>query len=314
MAKRRRIGGILTRALTTAVLVVGGVVLAEAANAQQFVYPISGPLTSTFYSSRSYGYHRALDIAGANRGSVGAARAGRVSYRGYNGGYGNLVIVDHGSGYTTYYAHMSSFAVSNGQSVSRGQTLGYEGSTGNSTGPHVHFEIRRYGSKQYMPGSYGNRVTKGAGISHTYPGLSGSAPPSSSPPSSSGGTGLLARRVTAGALNVRSGPSTGYRILGSVRRNQVYVSTVRSGSWHKIWFDGREAWCHGSYLASSSAQKRQVTTGSLNVRSGPSTGDRRVGSTPRGSVYARNSSSGSWIKIHYGGTTRWLHGGYTRVR
>ena len=108
---------------------------------------------------------------------------------------------------------------------------------------------------------------------------------------SSSSGGLQARKVTAGALNVRSGPNTGYAILGTVRRNQVYVSTQRSGSWHKIWFDGRQGWCYGGYLTSSSAQKREVTAGALNVRTGAGTGYRRVGSSPRGSVYARATSN-----------------------
>ena len=61
------------------------------------------------------------------------------------GGYGNVVVVDHGNGYMTLYAHCSSLAVTKGQTVARGQTVGYVGSTGNSTGPHLHYEIRYNG-------------------------------------------------------------------------------------------------------------------------------------------------------------------------
>ena len=95
-------------------------------------HPISG----------QYKNHDGVDI-GASRGSdIWAAAAGTVILAGRNGGYGNCVIVNHGNGYTTVYGHMDSIAVSAGQSVSMGQVLGYVGSTGNSTGPHLHFEIR----------------------------------------------------------------------------------------------------------------------------------------------------------------------------
>ena len=65
----------------------------------------------------------------------------------WNGGYGNCVMIDHGNGYQTLYAHMSSIAVSSGASVSRGTVVGYVGSTGVSTGPHLHFEVWASGSR-----------------------------------------------------------------------------------------------------------------------------------------------------------------------
>ena len=71
-----------------------------------------------------------------------AADGGTVTTAGVKGGYGNCVMIDHGNGYYTLYGHMSSIAVSLGQAVSKGDTVGYVGSTGVSTGPHLHFEIR----------------------------------------------------------------------------------------------------------------------------------------------------------------------------
>jgi murein DD-endopeptidase MepM/ murein hydrolase activator NlpD len=77
---------------------------------------------------------------------VVAAAAGTVIYAGWLGGYGNLVVVDHGGGISTAYAHNSGYASSVGQTVSQGQVIAYSGNTGNSSGPHVHFEVRVNGS------------------------------------------------------------------------------------------------------------------------------------------------------------------------
>ena len=112
------------------------------ARASAFVWPVTGTMSSTYYSSRSYGYHAAIDIAAPSGTWVGAARYGYVSYRGYNGGYGNLVIINHASGYQTYYAHNSRFGY--GGNVGTGTIIAYVGSPGHSSGPHSHFEIRRW--------------------------------------------------------------------------------------------------------------------------------------------------------------------------
>ncbi len=89
-----------------------------------------------------YQLHAGCDIGAGYGANIWAAASGTVIQAGWNGGYGNCVMVNHGNGYTTLYGHMSSIAVSSGQSVSQGQVLGYVGSTGNSTGPHLHFEVR----------------------------------------------------------------------------------------------------------------------------------------------------------------------------
>jgi murein DD-endopeptidase MepM/ murein hydrolase activator NlpD len=106
----------------------------------KFVWPLSGVLTQFF--SR---YHPGLDIAN-NTGDILATDKGTVVRSGWwEGGYGNAVQVDHGNGYVTTYAHMSSIAVSVGDEVDRGQKLGVVGSTGRSTGPHLHFTIQLEG-------------------------------------------------------------------------------------------------------------------------------------------------------------------------
>ncbi|MGI6600345.1 MAG: murein hydrolase activator EnvC family protein [Dethiobacteria bacterium] len=85
-------------------------------------------------------FHRGIDISTA--GTIFAADSGRVILAQYNNSYGNYIIIDHGNGFTTLYAHLSVISVRVGQSVSRGQCIGIAGSTGNSTGPHLHFEVR----------------------------------------------------------------------------------------------------------------------------------------------------------------------------
>ncbi len=87
-------------------------------------------------------YHSGMDIGAGEGSAIVASDGGTVSWCGEKGGYGNCVMIDHGNGYTTLYGHMSSYAVSYGDSVSKGQTIGYVGSTGWATGPHLHFEIR----------------------------------------------------------------------------------------------------------------------------------------------------------------------------
>ena len=103
-------------------------------------------------------YHGGLDIGAGMGASIVAAGAGDVIYAGANGGYGNGVMIDHGNGVVTVYAHMSSIGVSYGQYVTAGQYVGAVGSTGVSTGPHCHFEIRINGA-QTDPAAYFSGLT-----------------------------------------------------------------------------------------------------------------------------------------------------------
>ena len=114
-----------------------------------FTWPVPG------FTNISCGYssgHKAIDISGGGRTIYGtpivAADSGKVVTATYHYSYGNYVMIDHGGGYSTLYAHASSLAVSVGQTVTKGQTIAYVGSTGNSTGPHLHFEVRVNGNRQ----------------------------------------------------------------------------------------------------------------------------------------------------------------------
>lgn len=108
----------------------------------QFIWPTRGVLTQYF----SW-YHPGIDIADRSAPGVAASDGGTVIVAGWqdNTGYGNRVVIDHGNGYTSLYAHMSNIYVSPGQTVSRGQLIGQMGSTGRSTGTHTHLEIRYKG-------------------------------------------------------------------------------------------------------------------------------------------------------------------------
>ncbi|MCZ7587538.1 MAG: peptidoglycan DD-metalloendopeptidase family protein [Gaiella sp.] len=108
-------------------------------------WPVAGPVTSG-YGMRWGRMHEGIDIAVGEGTPVRAAAAGTVIFASWLGGYGNLVVVDHGNGLSTAYAHNSSLAGSVGQPVAAGEVIAYSGNSGNSTGPHVHFEARVNGS------------------------------------------------------------------------------------------------------------------------------------------------------------------------
>jgi len=112
-----------------------------------FSWPVTGTITSPFgWRSNPFGgspeFHQGLDIAAPTGTTVTAAAGGTVIMAQWYGGYGNYILIDHGGGYSTGYGHLSAIYVSNGQNVKRGQAIGAVGSTGASTGPHLHFEVR----------------------------------------------------------------------------------------------------------------------------------------------------------------------------
>jgi murein DD-endopeptidase MepM/ murein hydrolase activator NlpD len=109
------------------------------------IWPVSGPITSP-YGMRWGSLHPGIDIGAGTGTPISAAASGRVIVAAYSGGYGNLIVIDHGNGIATAYAHQSRLAASAGQHVAQGQLIGYVGSTGFSSGPHLHFEVRVNGS------------------------------------------------------------------------------------------------------------------------------------------------------------------------
>jgi murein DD-endopeptidase MepM/ murein hydrolase activator NlpD len=114
-------------------------------SAAGLVWPVSGPITSPF-GWRWGRMHQGIDIGASSGTPIHAAAAGTVIYCGWEEGYGNFVVIDHGGNLATAYGHQSAIAVACGQTVSQGQVIGYVGCTGHCTGPHLHFEVRINGN------------------------------------------------------------------------------------------------------------------------------------------------------------------------
>lgn len=113
-----------------------------------FHHPFAAGAVSSNYGWRQSGYHTGVDFCGKYGSPVAASDGGVVIFTGWAGGYGNLVKISHGGGVETWYAHNSEFTVTVGQEVAQGDTIALVGSTGNSTGPHCHFEVRINGQHQ----------------------------------------------------------------------------------------------------------------------------------------------------------------------
>src|SRR4051794_5889134 len=117
----------------------------SAPSSSGFIWPVSAPITSPF-GMRWGTLHPGLDLGAPYGSAIHAAASGTVVWCGWMSGYGNLVMIDHGGGIATAYGHQSRIAVGCNQQVSQGQVIGYVGSTGYSTGPHLHFEVRLNGA------------------------------------------------------------------------------------------------------------------------------------------------------------------------
>jgi murein DD-endopeptidase MepM/ murein hydrolase activator NlpD len=116
----------------------------------EWVNPMPGAATTSCFGPRWGRLHAGVDLAAAHGTPIRAAGAGTVVRAGMADGYGNAVLIDHGNGYLTHYGHMSAITVTEGQRVEVGAQIGNEGSTGRSTGPHLHFEVHE--------GSYKNPI------------------------------------------------------------------------------------------------------------------------------------------------------------
>ena len=131
-------------------------------NVRPSVWPVDGRLESYFGKrldpfSGEGALHRGVDIIAPSGTPIRAAADGVVLFASMMSGYGRLVIIDHGNGYQTYYAHMSRFSIVPGQEIRQGERIGLVGSTGRVTAPHLHYEVRRYGSPQ-NPAHYLNQT------------------------------------------------------------------------------------------------------------------------------------------------------------
>jgi len=113
----------------------------------KFLWPVNGKFSSGF-GYRGKRFHAGVDLYAPNGTPIYACESGQVIKAEYHGGYGYCILIYHGGGLATFYAHLSGFAVSLGQNVSRGQIIGYVGTTGYTTGPHLHLEVRSNGAAQ----------------------------------------------------------------------------------------------------------------------------------------------------------------------
>jgi len=304
--------------LPAAVLLETATRSAEAAYEGQFVWPMSGTVTSIHWECRSdcTRYHRGIDIANGCDTSIYAAREGVVSLVGWDAdGYGNYVIIDHAEGYLTLYGHMARVDVSDGQSVTTSTRLGIEGTTGASTGCHVHFEVRQddegasVDTKQFVPARDGEHLTRGAAIPYD--------------------DRLVSVQTTQ---TVRDGPGMtlvsgqGNVAIGTAQAGETYVSYARwdnaGTSWLAISFNGRVGWLRASAVQDIGGTALRVSAdGALNVRSAAGTENGVIGRVHGGQAYLRldsasDSAGATWYEIYYDGSAGagrgWVHGGYTR--
>ncbi|MEV4465269.1 M23 family metallopeptidase, partial [Micromonospora echinofusca] len=264
------------RASVVAAAVVCGLVLvpAQPASAQTgaMIQPVGGRVTGVLSNrcGATDSDHYGVDVAGNNGMAIGAAYPGTVAFAGWTSGGGNMVTVSHASGYQTRYLHMAQQpAVAVGQQVGQGQVLGYVGSTGNSTGPHLHFEIRRHGAVYDIAPAYacGGTVTKGAPINLAFADL---APAAAAPD-------RFAFVNAAGVLYAKDGAYSPWQAVNAGGATKVVLAGDRIG-----WVQG------GNFYAKDGVYGQWLTlAGGGQVRDIAVSGDRFAFVNAAGVLYAK---------------------------
>lgn len=244
------------------------------------------------------GYHTGVDIAGVAEGTaVIAPQDATVVLAGPNGGYGQCVVLDCGNSITALFGHLSRLSVDSGQQVVTGQELGGIGTTGNSTGVHLHYEWRRNGD-DIDPTPFLVRAT---------------------PP-----TGLRATVVEG--LNLREGPNKDTRVLGTAPAGATV--TIGRNGWLPVWWDGREGWMFADYLqidgsgarpsrgrgaagrpAAGAARRMGRTIANPNLRAGPGEQHPVLAVLPPGVILEllEPDVQNGYLHVRAGTTTGFVH-------
>ncbi|MEW8987456.1 MAG: peptidoglycan DD-metalloendopeptidase family protein, partial [Bacillus sp. (in: firmicutes)] len=152
VVSKQEISSNITKQPVNEVIVKGTKVIPSRGDGS-LTWPTVGGYISSPMGYRGGKMHKGIDIARPSNLTIKAADNGRVVSAGWDGAYGNKITIDHGNGMRTVYAHLSSISVGSGQTVAKGQAIGVMGSTGDSTGVHLHFEVYKGGSLQ-NPVSY----------------------------------------------------------------------------------------------------------------------------------------------------------------
>jgi N-acetylmuramoyl-L-alanine amidase len=281
----------------------------------QFTWPMDGSVTSDHWDCRDgcERYHRAVDIADGCGTDIYAARAGTASTHYDADGYGNYVIVDHGDGWSTLYAHLDEVQVADGDSVTRDTVLGTEGETGSATGCHVHFEARQDDQgehvKRFLPAGEGDEVTAGEPV----------------------GAGHRVLEATSSTTlldgpDVDDVPGEGDASVAGADAGDRFVAyaswTNADGeTWHATFVDGRVGWlddADATTVSDTTARIRVDTA--LNVREGPGTGHEAVGQVHGVQAYPVldddvDGDGDPWLSIPHAdaeGGTGWVHADWVR--
>ncbi|MDI1465398.1 M23 family metallopeptidase [Catellatospora sp. KI3] len=275
-----------------AVIVASGLLLPArpaAAATGAMIQPVDGTVTGVLSNrcGSTDSDHYGVDIAGDSGRAIGAAYPGTVTFAGWTSGGGNTVAVSHAGGYVTRYLHMvQAPAVAAGQAVRQGQLLGYVGSTGNSTGPHLHFEIWRNDSLYNLTPAYscGGAVGKGAPINLAFADL----------PVVGAVTQRFAFVNTAGVLHVKDGAYAAWQPVNSGGATKA----VLSGDWIGMLQSG-------TFYAKQGVNGGWLTmAGGGQVRDIAVSGDRFAFVNTAGVLYAKDGAYSPWRAMNAGGATR----------